>query len=49
MQLIKLTKSGYKFNSNTSSIGRVDAIYVDKNGNIFAAADPRGDDYSAGE
>ena len=44
-----LTNIGYNFNSNTSSIGRVDAIYIDKNGNIFAAADPRGDDYSAGE
>ena len=44
-----LIKSGYSFNSNSSSIGRVDAIYIDKNGKIFAAADPRGDDYSIGE
>lgn len=44
-----LISSGYSFNSNSSSIGRVDAIYIDKNGKIFAAADPRGDDYSIGE
>ena len=44
-----LINSGYSFNSNSSSIGRVDAIYIDKNGKIFAAADPRGDDYSIGE
>ena len=40
---------GYNFNSKTSSIGRVDAIYVDQNKKIYAAADPRGDDYASGE
>ena len=51
VEIIKdsLISSGYSFNSNSSSIGRVDAIYIDKNGKIFAAADPRGDDYSIGE
>jgi len=44
-----LIKIGYSFNSTSSSIGRVDAIHVDDNGKIFAAADPRGDDYSIGE
>ena len=44
-----LIKIGYSFNSTFSSIGRVDAIHVDENGKIFAAADPRGDDYSIGE
>ena len=40
---------GYNFNSKTSSIGRVDAIYIDQNKKIYAAADPRGDDYASGE
>ena len=40
---------GYNFNSKTSSIGRVDAIYIDQNKIIYAAADPRGDDYASGE
>ena len=40
---------GYKFNSKTSSIGRVDAIYIDQDNKIYAAADPRGDDYASGE
>ncbi len=40
---------GYNFNTKTSSIGRVDAIYIDQNKKIYAAADPRGDDYASGE
>lgn len=40
---------GYNFNSKTSSIGRVDAIFIDQNKKIYAAADPRGDDYASGE
>ena len=44
-----LINSGYHFNPKYSSIGRVDAIYLNKNKIIYAAPDPRGDDYSSGE
>ena len=44
-----LKSLGYVINKKFSSIGRVDAIYIDKTNKIFTAADPRGDDYSLGE
>ena len=44
-----LKNIGYSFNTNFSSIGRVDAIYLDESGRIFAVPDPRGDDYAIGE
>ena len=44
-----LKNIGYSFNPNFSSIGRVDAIYLDECGRIFAVPDPRGDDYAIGE
>ena len=47
--LDSLKSLGYVINKKFSSIGRVDAIYVDKTNKIFTAADPRGDDYSLGE
>ncbi|MDB4113617.1 gamma-glutamyltransferase, partial [Flavobacteriaceae bacterium] len=43
-----LKKKGYKFNSNYSVIGRVDAIHVDKNKMFYGGADKRGDDKSIG-
>ena len=45
----KLIDLGYKFADAFSSIGRVDAIYIDQDNKIYAAADPRGDDYASGE
>ena len=47
--LDSLKSLGYVINKKFSSIGRVDAIYIDKTNKIFTAADPRGDDYSLGE
>lgn len=44
-----LKNIGYSFNTNFSSIGRVDAIYLDESGRIFAVPDPRGDDYAIGK
>ena len=43
-----LKKKGYKFNSNYSVIGRVDAIHIDKNKMFYGGADKRGDDKSIG-
>ena len=33
--------------SPRSSIGAVDAIFIDKNGNVSVGPDPRGDDFGA--
>jgi len=43
-----LLEKGYYLNNYPSSIGRVDAIHVNKDGVIFGAADKRGDDRSIG-
>ena len=44
-ELKKLKSLGHKFNlKNSKFIGRVDAIMVDKKGNISVGADKRGDD-----
>ncbi|MGY8945731.1 MAG: gamma-glutamyltransferase [Flavobacteriales bacterium] len=39
-----LIKKGYLLNNYPSSIGRVDAIYIDNEGYFFGGADKRGDD-----
>ena len=43
-----LKSKGYFLNKNSSVIGRVDAIHIDKNGLLFGGADKRGDDKSVG-
>ena len=44
-ELKKLESIGHKFDlQNSEYIGRVDAIMVDKKGNITVGADKRGDD-----
>ena len=43
-----LKQKGYKFNNNESTIGRVDAIHVDKQKYFHPGADKRGDDTAIG-
>ena len=43
-----LIEKGYKLNTKPNVIGRVDAIYIDQDGNLFGGADKRGDDKSIG-
>ena len=43
-----LIEKGYKLNAKPNVIGRVDAIYIDQDGNLFGGADKRGDDKSVG-
>ncbi|MDC0355405.1 gamma-glutamyltransferase [Flavobacteriaceae bacterium] len=43
-----LVKKGYILNSNHSTIGRVDAIYIDENKIFYGGEDKRGDDKSIG-
>ena len=43
-----LIEKGYKLNVKPNVIGRVDAIYIDQDGNLFGGADKRGDDKSVG-
>jgi len=43
-----LKQKGYKFNKNESTIGRVDAIHVDKQKYFHPGADKRGDDTAIG-
>jgi gamma-glutamyltranspeptidase/glutathione hydrolase len=43
-----LIEKGYKLNTKPNVIGRVDAIYIDQDGNLFGGADKRGDDKSTG-
>ena len=43
-----LVKKGYIMNSNYSTIGRVDAIYIDENKIFYGGEDKRGDDKSIG-
>ena len=46
-ELQKLKSKGHQFDLQKSKfIGRVDAIMVDKNGNITVGADKRGDDFA---
>lgn len=43
-----LKQKGYKFNNNESTIGRVDAIHIDKEKYFHPGADKRGDDTAIG-
>ena len=43
-----LKQKGYKFNNNESTIGRVDAIHIDKQKYFHPGADKRGDDTAIG-
>ncbi|MBT7574236.1 MAG: gamma-glutamyltransferase [Flavobacteriaceae bacterium] len=43
-----LVKKGYILNSSYSTIGRVDAIYIDENKIFYGGEDKRGDDKSIG-